>query len=74
MLDVSNVHCYDNACESLSDADDDDEEETAELLPSGGTRFPLVPCCLVVENAHKFGCEEAEVRWSNTQRRQTDCN
>ena len=52
MLDVSNVYCYDNACESLSDADD---EEIAELLPSGGTRFPLVPCCLVVENAHEFG-------------------
>ena len=53
MLDVSNVYCYDNACESSSDADDD-EEEIAELLPSGGTRFPLVPCCLVVENAHEF--------------------
>ena len=54
MLDVSNVYCYENACESSSDADDD-EEEIAELLPSGGTRFPLVPCCLVVENAHEFG-------------------
>ena len=54
MLDVSNVYCYDNACESLSDADDD-EEKMAELLPSGGTRFPFVPCCLVVENAHEFG-------------------
>ena len=32
MLDVSNVYCY------------DDEEEIAELLPSGGTRFPFVPC------------------------------
>ena len=55
MLDVSNVYCYDNACESSSDVDDDDVEEMAEVLPSGGTRFLLVPCCLVVENAHEFG-------------------
>lgn len=54
MLDLSNVYCYNNACDSSSDADDDDEE-ISELLPSGGTRFPLVPCCLVVENAHEFG-------------------
>ena len=24
-------------------------------MPSGGTRFPFVPSCLVVENAHEFG-------------------
>ena len=42
MLDVSSVYCYYNACDSSLDADDDDNE-IAELLPSGGTRFPPVP-------------------------------
>lgn len=53
MLDISNVYCYRNARDWSSDSDEDDTE-VEELLQFGCVRFPVFPCCLVVDNVNDF--------------------